>query len=200
MSIKCDHKMTGLRLGDNFCECLRCGHRNTWKYKAETIIIPPPPPEDLNLQEIYMNGQETLDGGKKFDQDKPRWELLPYDAVEGAVKVLTFGAKKYDARNWEKGIAYSRVFGAVMRHLWKWWQGQALDEETGFSHLDHALCELLFLVAFEKRGFNTAMYDDRPLGSRTQSAEINKYKKIEDISQNVGMAAKPGSIVPYSPF
>lgn len=109
--------------------------------------------------EETMDGQ-TLIGGAKKDDGKPRWELLPYDAVEGAVHILTFGAKKYDARNWEKGIAYGRVFGAIMRHLWKWWHGENIDLESGRSHLDHALCELLFLSAYEKRGLTE--FDDRP--------------------------------------
>lgn len=104
--------------------------------------------------------EQILPTGVKKDDGKPRWELLPYDAVEGAVKILTFGAVKYSARNWENGIMFGRVFGAIMRHLWKWWQGENLDLETGMSHLDHALCELLFLIAYEKRGM--VQLDDRP--------------------------------------
>lgn len=106
-----------------------------------------------------MDGQITITGVKK-DEGKPRWELLPFDAVEGAVKILTFGAVKYAARNWENGIMYGRVFGAIIRHLWKWWQGENLDAESGMSHLDHALCELLFLSAYEKR--KMTQLDDRP--------------------------------------
>lgn len=85
----------------------------------------PLPKGDINLQEVTMDGQ-TLKSGEKKDEGKPRWELLPYDAVEGAVCILTSGAVKYSARNWENGIAYGRVFGAVMRHLWRWWMAKAL--------------------------------------------------------------------------
>lgn len=115
-------------------------------------------------KEIFMDGQVLKTGNKK-DEGKPRWELLPYDAIETVVWVLTDGAKKYDARNWEKGIAYGRVFGAIMRHLNKWWMAKILgtdgrDPESKRSHLHHALCELLFLVAYELRGMDT--FDDRP--------------------------------------
>ena len=111
-----------------------------------------------------MEGQTLLNGTKK-DEGKPRWELLPFDAVEEAVYILTSGAKKYAARNWELGIQYGRVFGAIMRHLSAWWMAKLFgqdgtDSESGRSHLSHALCELLFLVAYEKRGM-TAL-DDRP--------------------------------------
>jgi hypothetical protein len=36
--------------------------------------------------------------GRKFDQDKPRWELLPYKEVGEIVEIFTFGAKKYSQK------------------------------------------------------------------------------------------------------
>lgn len=102
-----------------------------------------------------------LTQGTKNDQDKLRWDLVPYDAIEGLVEVLTFGANKYADRNWEKGINYGRVFAAAQRHLTAWFQGVNLDEETGLSHLDHALCCIAFLSAFEKR--EMTQFDTRPI-------------------------------------
>ena len=98
--------------------------------------------------------------GKKFDQDKIRMELLSPEALEGTAQVLTFGAKKYADRNWEKGVKYSRVFGAVMRHLWAWWKGESLDPETGLSHLHHAACCIMFLQTYEAR--NMEEFNDKP--------------------------------------
>lgn len=97
--------------------------------------------------------------GRKFDGGKTRYELLPPEFLEGTARVLTFGAKKYADRNWETGIAYSRAYGALQRHLWAWWHGEDLDDETGMSHLWHAACELAFLTAFEAR--NRTDLDDR---------------------------------------
>ena len=39
--------------------------------------------------------------GVKYDSDKPKWNLLPWDELEDVVKVLTFGAKKYAPDNWK---------------------------------------------------------------------------------------------------
>lgn len=89
--------------------------------------------------------------GRKDDSDKNRIELLPPELVEGVSEVLTYGAKKYDDRNWEKGMKWSRVFGACMRHLWAWWRGEKNDPETGISHLKHAGCNIAFLIAYEER-------------------------------------------------
>lgn len=63
-------------------------------------------------------------------------------------------------RNWEKGMSWGRCYAACLRHLWAWWRGEDNDPETGLSHLDHALCCLLFLSTFVKRRVTT--FDDRP--------------------------------------
>lgn len=91
------------------------------------------------------------DEGVKFDTDKIRMELVPPEAIEGLSRVLTFGAKKYGDRNWENGMKWSRVFGALLRHLFAWWGGQKNDPETGFSHLDHAMANVAFLMTYELR-------------------------------------------------
>ena len=41
-----------------------------------------------------------MEKGLKLDFDKLRWDLLPIECVEEIVRVLTFGAKKYDDNNW----------------------------------------------------------------------------------------------------
>lgn len=102
---------------------------------------------------------EVWPEGVKFDQDKPRHDLLPPELNDAVARVLTFGAAKYGERNWEKGMRWGRPFAALMRHLWAWWRGERADPETGMSHLWHAACCLAFLIAYEARGAGT---DDRP--------------------------------------
>lgn len=111
-----------------------------------------------------VTGQTTR-SGRKNDTGKLRWELLPYDAIDGIVQILTDGAVKYDDRNWEQGMKWSRVYAAIMRHLGAWWMGKltghgSMDKESGHSHLWHAGCEILFLIAYEKRKMGE--FDDRP--------------------------------------
>jgi hypothetical protein len=90
------------------------------------------------------------DAGNKFDGNKNRLDLLSIQAMNGIAEVLTFGCKKYGDRNWEKGLSFSRVFGALLRHLFAWWIGKNNDDETGLNHLDHAACCLMFLQHFTK--------------------------------------------------
>jgi hypothetical protein len=104
--------------------------------------------------------------GVKHDQEKIRTELLPPEALEAIATILTFGAKKYAARNWELGMSWSRPYGACLRHLFAWWRGEKSDPETGYSHLWHAGCCIIFLISYEewKRGT-----DDRPIAKGTDS-------------------------------
>lgn len=89
--------------------------------------------------------------GKKFDQEKDRWDLLPYEDLQQIVKVLTFGATKYGDWNWQKvENGRSRYFAAAMRHLTKWWGGEKTDPESKIPHLAHVAVNILFLSYLER--------------------------------------------------
>ncbi len=106
-----------------------------------------------------MTSPQKLEEGRKDDQGKLPYDLIAPEVLESLAKVLAFGAKKYAPRNWENGMDWSRVFSALQRHMWAWWKGESTDPETGFSHLAHAACCIMFLVAYEQRKVGK---DDRP--------------------------------------
>jgi|TARA_R110000803_G_scaffold48712_1_gene101250 hypothetical protein len=87
----------------------------------------------------------------KDDQGKLPYELIAPEFLEATCEILQFGANKYGERNWELGMKWSRPFSALMRHMWAWWRGEDSDPETGNSHLHHAACCLMFLIAYEAR-------------------------------------------------
>ncbi len=93
------------------------------------------------------NDKAALKAGKgvKFDNGKNQYELMPVEALEGVVKILTFGAQKYAPYNWMKVRPIYRYYGALLRHLEAVRKGEWLDQESGFPHLDHAMCNLIFL-------------------------------------------------------
>jgi len=129
------------------------------KLKSNDIGYDPfNPPNTKEVKDTPIGWREE---GQKLDGNKIRTELLPIEAMLGTAEVLTFGAEKYAPRNWEKGIAYSRVYGALLRHMMAWWAGEDKDPETGLSHLHHAGCCISFLQTYITREMNE--YDDRPL-------------------------------------
>ncbi len=87
--------------------------------------------------------------GIKHDEGKPRLDLLPTKALEEVSKVLAFGADKYGDYNWMKGMRWTRLSAACLRHLFAWMRGERSDEESGISHLSHAACCILFLITYE---------------------------------------------------
>lgn len=89
--------------------------------------------------------------GVKFDAEKPRMDLLDAYAVEQLSSVLTFGAQKYAAHNWRKGIAKGRLIAAALRHLFAYLRGEDRDPESGLSHVAHAMCCCMFLLGLEHR-------------------------------------------------
>jgi hypothetical protein len=84
----------------------------------------------------------------KNDSAKPRTDLLPSKPLLAVSEVLRFGAQKYAEHNWRKGMDWSRLHGAALRHLLAFADGEDLDPESGLPHIDHALCCLLFLSEF----------------------------------------------------
>lgn len=112
----------------------------------------------LPENEFRKGWEGTYLGGQKFDQDKPRMDLLDAYAIEELSKVLTFGAKKYAPHNWRKGIVLSRLIAASCRHLFAIMRGEDVDEETGLAHAAHLMCCAMFMIWTMK---NLPAMDDR---------------------------------------
>ncbi len=86
----------------------------------------------------------------KNDSEKNRLDLLSPLATEGLGQILTFGAKKYAAHNWRKGMDWSRLIAAAKRHLSAFERGEELDADSGLPHIDHAAACIHFLSEYQK--------------------------------------------------
>jgi hypothetical protein len=112
---------------------------------AEPII------ETINLDDISITLSDDIIkfhdiDGRKFDDGKLEYGLLPPLALKATVDVLTFGAQKYERDNWKfVDDSKRRYFDALQRHLWAWKEGEENDPESGKHHLAHAMCCLMFL-------------------------------------------------------
>ena len=105
-----------------------------------------------------VNSQEK-GSGARYNSGKADFSLIPLCTLEDEAKVWEYGKRKYAAWNWAKGMPWSVPFACAMRHLSAWQQGEEIDEESGYPHLAHAMCNLRMLVLFA----NTYREgDDRP--------------------------------------
>lgn len=78
--------------------------------------------------------------GVKHDQGKPDFSMVSYELMEAVAQVRMFGAQKYSRNNWKKGFRVTRSCAAALRHIFLFLSGQTNDEESGLSHLAHAIC------------------------------------------------------------
>lgn len=84
----------------------------------------------------------------KHDTDKPMLSLINRTAMESEAEVLMFGLKKYGRNNWKLGMQHSRILDAVLRHIFKYLDGEKLDDESGLNHLAHARAGLGFILHY----------------------------------------------------
>ena len=110
-------------------------------------------------------GDKPSGGGLRYNSGKMRWSLLSIPALMELIKVLEFGAKKYDSWNWSKGMSWTETYDCLLRHMQKWMAGEDRDDETGLSHLAHAMCNAMFLLHFIVTGTGK---DDRPPAQRNE--------------------------------
>jgi hypothetical protein len=94
-------------------------------------------------------------GGRKFDDGKLAYHLVPMDALDEVVKRFTHGAVKYAPGNWQKvDDAVERYSAALMRHYSAYRQGERADPEaSGLSHIGAVAWNALVLTWFALRGF-----------------------------------------------
>ena len=98
----------------------------------------------------YVPNEMFVTEGKKDDVNKLRYDLIPPGPLNELALVYTIGARKYTDRNWEKGLAWGRVFAAMMRHAWSWWGGEKHDLVDGQHHLASVAWCAFALMEYEE--------------------------------------------------
>ena len=97
-------------------------------------------------KKLIEDGKEGL----KFDHGKERFDLIPSYPLWELARVYTYGASKYRDNNWRKGMKWGKLFGAIMRHLYKWWMGEKYDKESGLHHLSQVVFSCFSLMEYER--------------------------------------------------
>lgn len=104
-------------------------------------------------------------GGLRYTDGKPQYEQIPPEALEALAWHYTqsggprTGPAKYPMRNWERGMAWLKCFGCIMRHSWKWMRGEDFDAETGSHHMIAVAWNAFALFTYSVRKIGE---DDRP--------------------------------------
>ena len=88
--------------------------------------------------------------------------LVPFDFICAVAAGLNYGAKKYGARNWEKGLNLSDLLNSVDRHNRAIMNGEQMDHSSGLPHMVLLASSAAMLVSSMIRGIAV---DDRAEGS-----------------------------------
>ena len=113
--------------------------------------------DEVAVGDLGSNAKGT---GARKNGGKVDFTLVPLHLLAGCTRVLAAGVLKYNKWNWDKGMPWSACVGPLVRHFIKWYYlREDHDEETGEHHLDHMICNLLFLRHYE---LTFQEGDDRP--------------------------------------
>jgi hypothetical protein len=96
----------------------------------------------------------------QFGLKKVPIHLVPPIAVAHLALAFENGAGKYGPFNWrEKTISSTVYYGAAMRHLMAWFDGEDIAPDSGVHHLAHAMACLAMVLDGESTG---KLNDNRP--------------------------------------
>lgn len=88
-------------------------------------------------------------------------------ALREAAAVFEFGAKKYKAWNWFKGMPWSVPVGCIGRHLLAMHRGEESDPDSKLPHAGHVVCNVFMLMAYARtyrEGNDLPPRSEAPLG------------------------------------
>ena len=120
-------------------------------YKTHILVEKIEVSVNVNLREEF-EPKDRAETFKKFDNGKVDYSLLEPLVVEMYCTVAQMGANKYGRNNWKQSKKEDmyRYEAALLRHFMAYKSGEKKDSESGFSHLAHALWNLVALETKER--------------------------------------------------
>ena len=119
-------------------------------------------PQGSNSHLNQKTGEVFVDdvkGATKADGEKlDRFDLLPWDIIMEVAELYGIGARKYDDRNWEKGMSWGRLIRALFSHMAKFLLRRKYDPVDGQRHIISVIWCGIALAYYEKHELGT---DDR---------------------------------------
>lgn len=108
-------------------------------------------PREMETRAMQQ-GAPADGGGLRHDAGKLRFDLLPTEWLVELAAISTVGSVKYMPRNWERGMAWSKMIGCLLRHLFLGFlSGVRFDPESGRHHLGHVAWNALALMSYDMR-------------------------------------------------
>ena len=116
---------------------------------------------------------QSKTGALRYNETKPKWGLVDFDALISMVRVLEYGEKKYNAHNWKKGLPYTSTIESMLRHIYAFLKGEDIDPESGLPHTGHIMCNAMFLDYYSQYCEDM---DDRFIDEKKKNSTNEKQK------------------------
>jgi len=100
----------------------------------------------LEMVDIRSGELVRDEAATKLDNGKPELAIVPEEMLALAARAFSYGAKKYARNNYKKGMSWTRLLDASLRHIYAFSHGEDTDPESGESHIAHALASLGMLA------------------------------------------------------
>jgi hypothetical protein len=152
---------------------------------GEPTKLEPPATPGVHSKADTPNPKDLL-GAKK-----PSMTKLPAIAVAHANHAMMNGAEKYGAFNWRsKKVIASIYIDAAIRHLFAYFEGEQIADDSGVHHLGHAIASIAILLDAESTG---NLIDDRPIVGDSTKAYTTSFNQI---SETIGKRKSENQKVP----
>lgn len=101
--------------------------------------------------------RQSFKGGAVRDtaEGKPRYELIPKEALRRIAMHYANGAKKYSDDNWAKGMPYRRAYASMLRHAFAF-----ADHDTTEDHLAAVCFNAMAIMYYQDK--NMVHLNDMP--------------------------------------
>lgn len=108
-----------------------------------------------SFSKATSNNPKDLLGASKVSITK-----VPAVAILHTATAMMNGSEKYGPYNWRaKNVSAAIYIDAALRHLFSWFEGEEVAEDSGVHHLGHAMACCAILLDAQSNG---NLVDDRP--------------------------------------
>lgn len=131
----------------------------------------------------HSDDEPRKEQAMRFNEGKPQYSMLDLRSLQPAVRVLEFGAEKYERDNWKKGMPMSKILDSMLRHIAAIQTGEMIDPESGLPHVGHIQCNALFLGGpCVENDMSTMNWTEEAIAHvRTKLDEAEKELKSEKV-------------------
>lgn len=110
-------------------------------------------PQDCEEHTLMESILYYIEEGKYFLALEIFAENYPH-VIEIAASVMNHGESVYGHDNWKVGMSKRSIMQSLYRHIHAFYNNEEInDPDSGFEHIGHIYCNLMFLEFHSKKGF-----------------------------------------------